>query len=96
MTFATVSVASIASSSRSKMSFQRITTIGSMPLSNSDGDRLADDAVALVLEPVDLDREVGEMSPKLRSRGSASAIWRDASSRTWASRWDCSIGASIL
>ena len=34
--FATRSVASIASSSRSKMSFQRITTIGSIPLSNSD------------------------------------------------------------
>jgi hypothetical protein len=33
---ATRSVASIASSSRSKMSFQRITSIGSMPVSNSD------------------------------------------------------------
>ena len=33
---ATRSVASMASSSRSKMSFQRITSIGSMPASNSD------------------------------------------------------------
>ena len=34
--FATVSAASIPSSRRSKMSFQRITSIGSMPRSNSD------------------------------------------------------------
>ena len=34
--FAAVSVESIASSSRSKMSFQRITIIGSIPVSNSD------------------------------------------------------------
>ena len=34
--FATFSVESIASSSRSKMSFQRITSIGSIPRSNSD------------------------------------------------------------
>jgi hypothetical protein len=33
---ATCSQASIASSRRSKMSFQRMTTSGSMPLSNSD------------------------------------------------------------
>ena len=33
---ATRSVASIAASSRSKMSFQRITTIGSIPPSNSE------------------------------------------------------------
>ena len=37
------------------MSFQRITTIGSMPVSNSDASASRRDAVALVLEPVDLD-----------------------------------------
>ena len=40
------------------MSFQRITTIGSIPRVEERGDRLADDAVAVVLEPVDLDRVV--------------------------------------
>ena len=56
--FATCSQASIASSRRSKMSFQRITTIGSMPASNSDAMASRLDAVALVLEAVDLDRVV--------------------------------------
>ena len=44
------------------MSFQRITTIGSMPLANSDATRVAAEPVALVLQAVDLDevgREVG-------------------------------------
>ena len=34
--WATLSAESMASSSRSKMSFQRMTTIGSIPVSNSD------------------------------------------------------------
>ena len=54
-TLAAVSQASTAASSDSKMSFQRITTIGSMPLDEQRRDRLADDPVGLVLEPVDLD-----------------------------------------
>src|ERR671930_547762 len=49
---ATCSQASIASSRRSKMSFQRMTTSGSMPLSNSD-------AVALLLADHDVARQVG-------------------------------------
>ena len=60
-TLATCSVASIASSRRSKMSFQRITTIGSMPLSNSDAIASRVDAVAVVLEPVDLVRVVRDV-----------------------------------
>ena len=61
-TWATVSHASTAASSDSKMSFQRITTIGSMPLANSDATRVALQPVALVLQPVDLHevrRELG-------------------------------------
>ena len=38
------------------MSFQRITTIGSMPPANSAAIAVALKAVALVLEPVDLDQ----------------------------------------
>ena len=49
--WATVSHASTAASSDSKMSRQRMTTIGSVPLANS-----AAQAVALVLEAVDLDQ----------------------------------------
>ena len=52
---ATVSQASTDASRQSKMSFQRITTIGSMPLANSEATASRWIAVALVLEPVDLD-----------------------------------------
>ena len=39
---------------------------------------------------------VGAIAWKVRSRGMASAICRQACSSTWARRWACSIGASIL
>src|SRR5215217_6970219 len=65
--FATCSVASIASSRRSKMSFQRITTIGSIPVSKSDA-RLANDSVAVVLEPVQLDGVVRDVTEAAQSR----------------------------
>ena len=45
---ATVSVESMAFSSTANMSFQRITTIGSMPYEQR-GDRVAGDPIALVL-----------------------------------------------
>ena len=58
-------------------------------------DRLAHDAVAVVLEAVDLDGVVA-MSLKPRSRGIASAIWRDALWSDPARSRACVIGASIL
>ena len=54
--WATVSQASTAASSDSKMSRQRITTIGSVPLANSEATASRRRSVALVLEPVDLDQ----------------------------------------
>ena len=62
-TLATVSHASTADSSVSKMSFQRITIIGSMPATNRSGDRGALDPVGLVLEPVDLDQLRADVEP---------------------------------
>ena len=77
-TFATVSHASTAASSVSKMSFQRITIIGSMPLANRDGDGGAHEPVALVLEPVDLD----QVRRRGRRRCAARAARRRRAPRT--------------
>src|SRR5215207_9924543 len=61
-TFATVSHESTASSSAFKMSFQRITAIGSMPSANSDATARTDEPVGRVHEPVDLDQVLGGVS----------------------------------
>ena len=63
------------------MSFQRITTIGSMPSWKSEAIASRLDAVALVLEPVDLVREVRDVAEVAHAAGSPSATWRVASSR---------------
>ena len=61
------SVESMASSRRSKMSFQRMTIIGSIPVLEQRRERLADLAVAVVLEPVDLDREVADVAERAQA-----------------------------
>ena len=67
------------------MSFQRITTIGSIPSSNSEAIASRHDPVAVVLEPVDLDRVV-LMSLKSRSRGHRLGdLAASPASSTWAS-----------
>ena len=89
MMWAAVSVASIACSSTANMSFQRITTIGSIPLENSEATRVAGDPVALVLEPVDLDPvvvEVLEVAQVLEQPGRAA---RRTATRTSVSAWAC-------
>ena len=93
-TLATVSQASTADSSVSKMSFQRITIIGSMPFANSDATRRAHDPVGLVLEPVDL-HQVAPRGPRPRAARAGSP--RRARRCRPARRsicWACSIGAS--
>ena len=70
-TLATVSHASTEGSSDSKMSFQRITTIGSIPLANRAATALADEPVGLVLEPVDLDQVAGEVDARRAAPRSA-------------------------
>ena len=70
-TFATVSHASTAASSVSKMSFQRISIIGSMPVTNKRRHGGPLEPVALVLEPVDLDelrRQVGAAAQAAQRR----------------------------
>ena len=93
-TWATCSQASTAASSDSKMSFQRITTIGSMPSANSDGDAVAAEPVALVLQAVDLDqvrREVGAgAQPAQRVRD----LLAGADEHLGTAATACSIGAS--
>ena len=71
-TFATVSQASTDSSSVSKMSFQRISIIGSMPFAKSEATAARTEPVALVLQPVDLDevrREVGAVAQPAQRGG---------------------------
>ena len=80
--FAAVSQASIACSIRSKMSFQRITTIGSMPFANSEASASRDDPVALVLEPVDLDQLVVEVAELARAARAPRRGCRQASRST--------------
>ena len=50
------------------MSFQRITTIGSIPVVEQRRDGLADDPVAVVLQPVQLDRVVRDVPEPAQPR----------------------------
>ena len=63
------------------MSFQRITTIGSIPATNSEAIASRLQAVALVLEPVDLDEERHEVGAA-RSARSAPATCSPAPTST--------------
>ena len=78
------------------MSFQRITTIGSMPVSNSDAIASRRDPVAVVLEAVDLDRVVRDVLEAAQPRHRLGDLAARPRSRMCARRWACSIGASIL
>ena len=75
--WATVSHASTAASSDSKTSFQRITTIGSMPVANSEATPSRLMPVALVLEAMDLD----EVRREVDGRCAGSAAPRDLLAR---------------
>ena len=50
------------------MSFQRMTIIGSIPRLEQRRERLADLAVAVVLQPVDLHREVADVPERAQAR----------------------------
>ena len=88
-------VRSIASSSPWKTSFQRITSIGSMPPSKSEATACAVDPVALVLELADLECFPLDATSGRPKPSSARPIARAESRTTPASCWACSIGASM-
>ena len=77
------------------MSFQRISIIGSMPFGEQRiGDRGADELVALVLEPVDLDEvraEVGAAAEAAQRPGDALAAAEEHVSAISCACW---LGAS--